>query len=180
MLKADFGFSHVSTSSLLAGENRPDIKRIMDEGGIASDDIMVQLLEERLLAAGPRVYLDSLRSIDQICWLIGKMPSATFIALHLLVSEEEIARRIANAAQTSRGVRADDGRITRRLREYERYSLPMFPVLRRWTKFREINADQVLSLVLDEVRATLAGLGVEPSPRVTEFLTPGGAITTSV
>lgn len=159
-LAEQLGFISVLTKPLLQ-KYRPDLIKVMDDGDVAPDLAMLELLEAHLPKAD-RVFIDSLRSADQVRWLRENRPNADLYTIYLDVDEKEILHRLEVAWSTSRGRREDDVNLPTRLVKFRQYSAEMLPVLRELTTFFEVNGNQAPEVVAQEVFAFCDRHGLVP------------------
>ncbi len=137
LLKDRLGVAHISTGDLLraavaAGTPLGKIaKATMDAGELVSDDLVLQLLEERLnqpdVANGYILdgYPRNLAQAEALDALLAKLNQNIDHALALVVSEDHIVERLAQRA-AEQG-RSDDSEevVRHRLRVYEEQTAPV-------------------------------------------------------
>lgn len=136
-LKDRLGVAHISTGDLLraavaAGTPLGKIaKATMDAGELVSDDLVLQLLEERLnqpdVANGYILdgYPRNLAQAEALDVLLAKLNQNIDHALALVVSEDHIVERLAQRAAEQR--RSDDSEdvVRHRLRVYQEQTAPV-------------------------------------------------------
>lgn len=136
-LKDRLGVAHISTGDLLraavaAGTPLGKIaKATMDAGELVSDDLVLQLLEERLnqpdVANGYILdgYPRNLAQAEALDVLLAKLNQNIDHALALVVSEDHIVERLAQrAAEQGRSDDSEDV-VRHRLRVYEEQTAPV-------------------------------------------------------
>lgn len=137
ILTERLGVPHISTGVLLraaveAGtELGRKAKSIMDRGELLPDDIMLDLIEERLQApdAKPGFILDGYpRNLSQAASLDGlldRLDKPLDIAIQIDVDAEQVIRRIAKRAEKE--ARSDDSEETvrKRMQVYEEQTAPV-------------------------------------------------------
>lgn len=137
ILTERLGVPHISTGVLLraaveAGtELGRKAKSIMDRGELLPDDIMLDLIEERLQApdAKPGFILDGYpRNLSQAASLDGlldRLDKPLDIAIQIDVDAEQVIRRIAKRAEEE--ARSDDSEETvrKRMQVYEEQTAPV-------------------------------------------------------
>ena len=167
------------------------VRAVMDSGGLVSDDIMVELVRERLAredAAGGFVLDGFPRTVPQAKALDQMMRGrGALVVLEIVVPEEELVRRLCARRICGRcGVVAGDGGsaatcalcggplvqrsddeedvIQERLRVYNRDTQPLVEFYRARETFRTISGDLPARQVAAEIRAQVATLpSADPS-----------------
>ena len=137
LLKDRLNIAHISTGELLraavaAGSPLGQkVKATMDAGELVSDDLVLELLEERLrqpdVASGYILdgYPRNVAQAEALDALLAKLNQAIDHALALIVSEDQIVERLAQRA-AEQG-RSDDSEavVRHRLRVYEEQTAPV-------------------------------------------------------
>ena len=133
------------------------VKAVMEKGDLASDDLMIALIRERIAApdAAAGFVLDGFpRTVDQAVAL-EKIPSgnekAISAVVNLSVPETALIDRLAGRSGLER--RADDGRDTvlERLRVYHEKSEPLIEFYRRRGLLTEVDGTGTVSEVTDRI-----------------------------
>lgn len=136
MLLEKYNLTYISTGDLLRQEITAkteigkEVKAIIEKGGLASDEIIVQLLERHIRDKATNGFLfDGFpRTVVQAYILDGflmRLNTKLLCMISLTVPREELIRRMIERKAISG--RADDTRevIETRLREYEEKTLPV-------------------------------------------------------
>jgi adenylate kinase len=141
------------------------VASIINGGGLVSDDIVNQMVEEKLVP-GKDIVLDGYpRSVPQAEWLLGRMKRMPFnvIAILLEISEETAAlrrdNRIAKALANGKTPRKDDldsSALSRRFAEYYEKTAPMVEFLRKELGGKFYNVDASVSV--EEVFAAVENI----------------------
>lgn len=132
-----YNLTYIATGDILRqeiAEGTPlgmEAKDIIDKGGLASDEIIVQIIENRILMnpdANGILFDGFPRTVVQAYILEGlllKMNTSLMCMLSLEVPREELIRRMLERGKTSG--RADDKAevINFRLQEYENKTIPV-------------------------------------------------------
>lgn len=137
------------------------VKELIDNGYLLSDDILLQVADQRLGAVAPDrgIIFDGIpRRIGQAHWLMdylkeqGRKDFTT--VLISLPREDSIARLLARAEKEGR---ADDTRekIEFRLKQYEEATVPVVEFLKTCTKFVEIDGRPGIPQVTAAISASL-------------------------
>ncbi len=137
LLKDHFEIPHISTGDLLrqaVADATPlgmKAKAIMDRGELVPDDVMLNLIEERLSSADvkPGFILDgyprNLAQAEALEALLGKLGQPIEEAVMIEVSEDRVVERIAKrAAEEGRSDDTEDV-VRNRMRVYEEQTAPV-------------------------------------------------------
>lgn len=137
VLKDHLGLPHISTGDLLRAAVKAGsplgqkVKAVMDAGQLVSDDLMLDLLEDRFsqsdAAAGFILdgYPRNLAQANALDALLARIGQPLDIALLLEVPHESIVQRLAGRA-AAEGRKDDDPETVRaRLRVYEEQTAPV-------------------------------------------------------
>lgn len=137
LLKVHFNIPHISTGDLLrqaVADATPlgqKAKAIMDRGELVPDDVMLNLIEERLSAddVGPGFILDgyprNLVQAEALESLLGKLEQPVEEVVMIEVSEDRVVERIARrAAEEGRSDDTEDV-VRNRMRVYEEQTAPV-------------------------------------------------------
>ncbi len=96
-LSHELGIAHISTGELLRSnpDLPPHLKKIVNEGGFISDEMMISIVKERLAKEAKGWILDgfprTLPQAEALSNLVGK----GIRAIYLVVSDEEINHRLS-------------------------------------------------------------------------------------
>ncbi len=146
-----YNLTYIATGDILRQEIAEgtslgmEAKDIIDKGGLASDEIIVQIIENRILMnpdANGILFDGFPRTVVQAYILEGlllKMNTSLMCMLSLEVPREELIRRMLERGKTSG--RADDKAevIDFRLQEYENKTIPVANFYNEKKKFYPIN-----------------------------------------
>ena len=146
-----YNLTYIATGDILRQEIAEgsalgmEAKDIIERGGLASDEIIVQIIEKRILMnpdANGILFDGFPRTVVQAYILEGlllKMNTSLLCMLSLEVPREELIRRMLERGKTSG--RADDKAevIDFRLQEYENKTLPVANFYNEKKKFYPIN-----------------------------------------
>ena len=146
-----YNLTYIATGDILRqeiAEGSPlgmEAKDIIDKGGLASDEIIVQIIENRILNnpdANGILFDGFPRTVVQAYILEGlllKMNTSLLCMLSLEVPRDELIRRMLERGKTSG--RADDKAevINFRLQEYENKTVPVANFYNEKKKFHPIN-----------------------------------------
>ena len=163
-LVADRGWVQLSTGDMLreakaAGtELGRRVSAIMDAGNLVSDEIVIELIEERLPeaeAAGGAIFDGFPRTVAQAEALdasLAKRGSKVDAVIRLLVDDEELVARVEKRAAEEG--RADDNieAFKVRLKAYQDQTAPLIPYYAEQGKLREVGGMGSM----DEVTAGIA------------------------
>ncbi len=146
------------------------VQAIMDAGDLVSDEIIEEIITERIKEADcrPGFILDgAVRTVGQaemIDRVLAGQGRALDIVIELVVDEEELVARLKNriAETEAKGepVRADDNEETFRKRQqvYREQTAPLIPYYEAQGKLRKIDGMGAVDDVAAAIRATLDGL----------------------
>lgn len=150
MLIEKYNLTYIATGDILRQEIAADteigraVKDIIEKGGLASDEIIVQILERRISSAtnGTGFLFDGFpRTVVQAYILDGlllRLGRRLLCMLSLEVPREELIRRMLERSNISG--RADDNEevIQNRLKEYDEKTLPVADYYRQKGNYVEI------------------------------------------
>jgi len=166
-----YNLTYIATGDILRheiSEGTPlgmEAKDIIDKGGLASDEIIVQIIENRILMnpdANGILFDGFPRTVVQAYILEGlllKMNTSLMCMLSLEVPRDELIRRMLERGKTSG--RSDDREdvIDFRLQEYENKTLPVAEFYNEKKKFYPINGvgklDDVYKRLTDVIEKNL-------------------------
>jgi adenylate kinase len=173
LISAEYGIPHIATGDILRGAMAAGtalgrkVKPIYDAGGLVPDDIMIELIRERLTAddAAEGFVLDGFprtavqaAALDEMLEEIGR-PLTVVLEFQLpeTVSIERLTRRSGEEG------RADDtpGAIRRRLRLYHQETEPLIEHYRARGSLVGVPADRPIGEVFAEIQRVLEQVAVE-------------------
>jgi len=170
------GIAHISTGEILraaVAQATPlgvKAKAFMDAGNLVPDDLIVELIDERLKSSdcNPGFLLDGFpRTLDQakaLTELLARLGRRLDRVVELTVPESVLIERVAGRAQAGSG-RSDDTAeiIVNRLKVYHQQTKPVTDYYRQLGQVLEV--DGVGSV--EEVQTRLQNLVVEKSSVLT-------------
>jgi adenylate kinase len=172
LISAEYGIPHIATGDILrtamaAGtELGSKVKPIYDAGGLVPDDIMIELIRERLCAddaAGgfvldgfPRTAVQA-EALDEKLEEIGRPLS---VVLEFQIPEEVAIERLTRRAEEEG--RADDtpDSIRNRLRLYHEQTEPLIEHYRARGNLVGIPADRPVEEVFEDIQKALEQVAV--------------------
>ena len=168
-LVAQRGWVQLSTGDMLraaiaAGSDLGQrVKAIMDSGALVSDEIVIELIEERLPeaeAAGGAIFDGFPRTVAQaeaLDQLLAGRDAQVDKVIRLVVDSEELVRRMAKRAAEEG--RADDTveAFKVRLEAYETQTAPLIPYYARQGKVVEVDGMGSVEVVSTVIATTLDG-----------------------
>jgi adenylate kinase len=168
-LKEYLDVPHISTGELLraaVAAGTPlglQAKEVMEAGGLVSDDVVLGMLEERLLKpdTGNGFILDgyprNLAQANALAALLKKLGQPIDIAVQLDVDTELLVERLAGRAKAEG--RADDSpeSVRKRLGVYESQTAPVVDYYRSLGKLAHLNGVGTLDEVFTRITEALAG-----------------------
>jgi adenylate kinase len=145
-----YELAYISTGDILRQEIAEssvlglETKSIIDRGGLVGDDIIVKIIEKRLVNSNFKgILFDGFPRTHVQCYILEGMLMKLKTALNRMffldVPEEELLRRMLERAQKSG--RSDDTIevINIRLKEYREKTLPVMDFYSEYGKVRRIN-----------------------------------------
>jgi len=166
-----YNLTYIATGDILRheiAEGTPlgmEAKDIIDKGGLASDEIIVQILENRILANPDSngILFDGFpRTVVQAYILEGlllKLNTSLLCMLSLEVPENELVQRMLERGKTSGRVDDKEDIIKFRLQEYRNKTLPVAQFYNEKKKLFPINGvgklDDVLKRLVKAVEKNL-------------------------
>ena len=162
-LTKEYNLFYISTGDLLRKEIADDTnlgqeaKSIIAEGGLVSDEIIVQIIEKTiqnnpdsngfLFDGFPRTYVQAY-ILDG---LMIKLNTNLNLLISIELAQEESVRRLLERSKTSG--RSDDNEtvITKRLQEYQEKTLPVLNFYREKGNYSAINGLQDISTVTTDI-----------------------------
>ncbi len=168
-LKDYLNVPHISTGELLRAAVTAgtalglQAKTVMEAGGLVSDDVVLGMLEERLLQpdTGNGFILDgyprNLVQANALNDLLIKLKQPVDIAVQLDVDTELLVNRLAGRAKAED--RADDSpeSVRKRLGVYETQTAPVVDFYRNLGKLAHLNGVGSLDEVFTRITEALAG-----------------------
>ena len=168
-LKEFLDVPHVSTGELLraaVAAGTPlglQAKGVMEAGGLVSDDVVLGMLEERLLMPDTRNgfildgYPRNLVQANALTVLLAKLNQPVDIAVQLDVDTEILVERLAGRAKDEG--RADDSpnAVRKRLGVYQSQTAPVVDFYRNLGKLAHLNGVGSLDEVFTRITEALAG-----------------------
>jgi adenylate kinase len=166
-LAEKYNLTYISTGDILRQEIADDTelgrqaKSIINKGGLVSDEIIVQIIEERiqmhpeakgiLFDGFPRTYAQAYI----LEGLLLKMNTKLTCMLSLEVPKEELMRRMLKRAELEN--RADDKKdvIDYRFREYEEKTIPVIQFYEEQNKYMPISGIGSVDEVFDRLCAAI-------------------------
>ena len=160
---------HISTGELLRAAVKAETplglqaKSIMEAGGLVSDDVVLGMLEDRLLFPDTRNgfildgYPRNLAQANALAVLLTKLKQPVDIAVQLDVDTEILVSRLAGRAQAEG--RADDSpeAVRKRLGVYQSQTAPVVDFYRNQGKLSHLNGVGSLDEVFTRITEALAG-----------------------
>jgi adenylate kinase len=171
-ISAEYGIPHVATGDMLRAAIAAEtplglrVKPILDSGQLVSDDLMIELIRERLEAEDARdgFILDGFprttAQADALDSMLREIGRELTIVFALQISDELCVQRLLRRAKEEG--RADDTpeTIARRLELYHRETEPLVEHYRTQGNLVPIHADGTVNEVFAEVQAALEQVAV--------------------
>lgn len=168
-LKEYLAVPHISTGELLRGAVAAgtalglQAKEVMEAGGLVSDDVVLGMLEERLLKpdTGNGFILDgyprNLAQANALGELLAKLGQPIDLAIALDVDTELLVERLAGRAKAEG--RADDSpdAVRNRLAVYRAQTAPVVDFYRNTGKLAHLDGVGTLDAVFTRITEALAG-----------------------
>jgi adenylate kinase len=168
-LKEFLNVPHISTGELLraaVAAGTPlglQAKEVMEAGNLVSDDIVLGMLEERLMQTdtGNGFILDgyprNLAQANALGALLSKLKQPIDIAVQLDVDTEILVERLAGRAKAEG--RADDSpeAVRKRLGVYQEQTAPVVDYYRNLGKLAHLDGVGSLDVVFTRITEALAG-----------------------
>ena len=173
ILEQEYGLKQLSTGDMLRAEIAAGsdlgkkAKAIMDAGNLVSDEIMVDMIANRIEQADcakgvifdgfPRT-VDQAEALDAMLADKGKPLSAV---IQMVVDEEELVNhlktRIQQAIDAGQPVRADDNEETfrKRLKVYRDQTAPILPYYESAGLLKKVDGMKPIDFVTGEIKAIL-------------------------
>lgn len=158
-----YNLCYISTGNLLREELASETKlgleakSIIAEGGLVSDEIIVQIIEKTikknsdangfLFDGFPRTYIQAYILVG----LMIKLNSSLDCLISIEVPEEESVKRLLNRGKTSG--RSDDNElvIRNRLKEYKNKTLPILNFYKERGNYFSVNGVQAINEVTEDI-----------------------------
>jgi adenylate kinase len=173
LISAEHGVPHIATGDILRGamaagtELGRRVKPIYDAGGLVPDDIMIELIRERLatddaangfvLDGFPRTAVQA-EALDEVLDEIGR--PLTVVLEFQLPEQVSIERLTRRAGEEGRADDTPEG-IGRRLRLYHEETEPLIEHYRARGRLVGIPADRPIEEVFEEIQRVLEQVAVE-------------------
>lgn len=167
MLKAELRVPHISTGDMLRAAVRAgtplglQAKTVMDAGHLVSDDLLMDMLEQRLAEPDARGgfildgYPRNLTQCEALETLLGRLRQPVDIALKLDVPSELIVDRLAGRA-TAEGRKDDDpDTVRKRLSVYAEQTAPVADFYARLGRLAVLNGVGEVHEVFSRILAAL-------------------------
>ncbi len=137
-------------------------KRVMDEGGLVSDDIIIAMVKSELDRLDPiRVLLDGFprttvqaEALDE---LLADYGAAIDAAIELRVDDQELVRRLLGRAQQEGRSDDNEATIRRRMAVYREQTEPLLDYYRRQGKVHDVDGVGTTEDVFERIEAALEG-----------------------
>jgi adenylate kinase len=169
-LKEYLAVPHISTGELLRGAvaaGTPlglQAKEVMEAGGLVSDDVVLGMLEERLLKADTANgfildgYPRNLAQANALGELLSRLKQPIDLAIQLDVDTELLVNRLAGRAKAEG--RADDSpeAVRNRLDVYRAQTAPVVDYYRNLGKLAHLDGVGSLDAVFIRITEALAGI----------------------
>jgi adenylate kinase len=168
-LKEYLDVPHISTGELLRAAVKAgtplglQAKTVMEAGGLVSDDVVLGMLEDRLLQPDTNNgfildgYPRNLAQANALAALLTKLKQPVDIAVQLDVDTEILVSRLAGRAQAEG--RADDSpdAVRKRLGVYQSQTAPVVDFYRNQGKLAHLDGVGSLDEVFTRITEALAG-----------------------
>ncbi len=173
VLKQHMGVPHISTGDLLRAAVKAGtplglkVKSVMDAGQLVSDDLMLDLLEDRFAqpdAAGGFIldgYPRNLVQANALDALLGRIDQPMDKALLLDVPHELIVDRLAGRAAAEGRKDDDPATVRARLQVYEQQTAPVAEFYRQRGQLTRLDGTGSVDDVQARLRAALAASAVD-------------------
>lgn len=173
-LIAKYGLKHISTGDLLRSEiafQTPlglAAKSFMDRGQLVPDEVVIEMINSALdnnpQARGflfdgfPRTSAQS-EALDK---LLQQKDTDIAVVLALMVSKEELVKRLLNRGLTSgRTDDVNEAVIQARIDEYERKTAPVADYYRKFGKLRPVKGEGTIDEIFDSLTEEIEARMVE-------------------
>lgn len=167
MLKDQLGLAHISTGDLLRAAVKAGsplglkVRTVMEAGQLVSDDLMLELLEERFAQADAAAgfildgYPRNLAQADALDRLLARIGQPLDLALLLEVPQELLVKRLAGRAGAE-GRKDDNPETVRaRLQVYEEQTAPVADFYRRRGQMVALDGTGSIEQVRDRLLAAI-------------------------
>lgn len=175
ILEQEFGLKQLSTGDMLRAEIAAGsdlgkkAKAIMDAGNLVSDEIMVDMIANRIEQAdcAKGVIFDGFpRTVDQaeaLDAMLADKGKPLNVVIQMVVDEEELVNRLKTRIQQTidagQPVRADDNEETfrNRLQVYRNQTAPILPYYESAGLLKKVDGMQPIDFVSREIKALVKG-----------------------
>ncbi len=158
-LVSHHGYIQLSTGDMLRAARTSGselglrVARVMDEGGLVSDDIVIDLIEEQLErhSHAPGFIFDgfprTIRQAEALDDLLARRGTQVDRVVRLLVDEDQLVSRVTRRFEEEG--RKDDNPVTfsARLEKYNEDTAPLLPVYAEQGKLREVDGMSAIDAV---------------------------------
>jgi adenylate kinase len=162
VLQSDYGIHHISTGDLIRNSDDEELKKIIADGNLIPDSMMVKMLvaELKKIDASEGVIFDgfprTIKQAKKLDSILGKMGLGLNHAIFLDLDEETAKKRIKDRAKKEdRKDDSSDEIIDNRFKEYHDKTFPLVDFYKRSRKLLKIEAeggkDKVLSKVVEKL-----------------------------
>ncbi len=173
ILEQEYGLKQLSTGDMLRAEIAAGsdlgkkAKAIMDAGNLVSDDIMVDMIANRIEQAdcAKGVIFDGFpRTVDQaeaLDAMLADKGKPLNVVIQMVVDEEELVNRLNTRIQQTidagQPVRADDNEETfrKRLGVYRDQTAPILPYYEAEGLLKKVDGMKPIDFVTQEIKAIL-------------------------
>jgi adenylate kinase len=162
-----FGLHYISTGDILRKEMAAgtklgmDAKHIVDSGGLVTDEIIVQIIENTITSdPGAKGFLfDGFPRNYAQCQilegLLGKLSTSLKCLISLELDEKECIKRLVNRGATSGRSDDNDAAIRNRFREYQEKTLPVMQFYKDKGMYRAVKGDGTIEQVREDIAAVM-------------------------
>ena len=160
-----FNIPQISTGDMLREEvrSKTDLgqaaKSIMDKGDLISDEIIISMIEKRIVKADCKngFILDgfprTLKQAKNLDNLLTKLNLKINKVIEINVDEDLLLKRIINRASESKNKRYEDNSdiLKNRIIVYKKDTLPVLEYYKNLNKLKTVNGMQVIEKVSEDI-----------------------------